>query len=78
LTDNLLVEIIPSLIKAIDTGLLVTANSGLSFWAGRLSHKIEKVFCPMYPTKKDKSNSQPSAPFSDVWEIVENDFLSIQ
>ena len=55
--------------------ILVTANSGLSFWAGKLGVGISKVLAPTYPTKKDLLTGATYLPIGSNWLLINNDFL---
>lgn len=55
--------------------ILVTANSGLSFWAGKLGLHINKVFAPAFPTKNDLNTGVPILPLGSNWVLIQNDFI---
>ena len=59
----------------VNSKILVTANSGLSFWAGKLGVGISKVLAPSYPTKNDLLTNTTYLPLGSNWFLVENDFL---
>ena len=55
---------------------LVTANSGLSLWAGRLGSGIERVYAPLFLEQRDLSFNTCYEPFHENWELVVNNFIS--
>lgn len=55
--------------------MLVTANSGLSFWAGKLGLSISEVLSPAYPTKKDLLTGTTYPPLRSNWFLIQNDFI---
>jgi hypothetical protein len=59
----------------VNSKILVTANSGLSFWAGKLGVSISKVLAPAYPTKNDLLTGATYEPIRSNWLLINNDFL---
>ncbi len=55
---------------------LITANSGLSLWAGRLGSDIEKVYAPQFLERKDLLSNTHYRPFDENWKLVLNNFIS--
>lgn len=54
---------------------LIAANSGLSYWAGRLGTSTELVYVPLFPTKLDLATNAIWEPLDQNWLLIENRFI---
>lgn len=54
---------------------LIAANSGLSYWAGRVGRSTEVVYVPLFPTRQDLFSNSIWKPLDQNWELIRNDFI---